>query len=164
MQNTLDKEQIYAEYAPKITRYIGCKLGDYSLVEDLVSIVFTKVYSHWEDFDSAKASISTWIYTIANNTLMDYYRTRKVSEEIPEDIVDESNPVDYDILTNEMLEALANALKLLPERERDLIVLHYYHNLTLKEVSQKLSMSYANVKIVHKKALDMLNNAMSDFK
>ena len=44
----------------------------------------------------------------------------------------------------------------LKERERDLILLHYYKGLTLKEVADKMGMSYINAKVIHKKALAAL--------
>lgn len=161
MSNTLDKDKIYRDYSQKVTRYVASKVGDYNQVEDLVSTIFVKVYSNWDKFDEEKASISTWIYTIANNTVLDYYRTRKVYDEMPEDIVDATEGLDEGLLREELLDSLAEALAVLPQRERDLIVLHYYHNLTLKTVAEKMNMSYANVKIVHKKAIAMLQNKMN---
>jgi len=158
MTGALNQEQIYIDYSPKVIRFVSSKVGDHNQVEDLVSQIFVKVYSNWDKFDAAKASISTWIYTIANNTVLDYYRTRRVFEEVPEEIVDDKKGLDESILNEEMLETLAFALENLPQRERDLVILHYYHNLTLKEIAQKLGMSYANVKIVHKKALDKMKN------
>ena len=55
-----------------------------------------------------------------------------------------------------MLDTLADALTTLKERERDLILLHYYKGLTLKEVADKMGMSYINAKVIHKKALSGL--------
>ena len=60
----------------------------------------------------------------------------------------------------ETLNELADALEKLPQRERDLIILHYYTGLTLKEVAVKMSMSYSNTKLVHNKALMLLRNRM----
>lgn len=58
-----------------------------------------------------------------------------------------------------MLEILATALEKLEKRERDIIVFHYYDGLTLKEVGEKLGISYAYVKILHNKALSELKEA-----
>ena len=56
-------------------------------------------------------------------------------------------------LNNEALDTLADALMSLKEKERDLIVLHYYENHTLKTVAEMMGMSYINAKVIHKKAL-----------
>ena len=74
---------------------------------------------------------------------------------MPLSLID-SQELDADIIKAEMLDQLADALESLADRERDLIILHYYSNLTLKEIAVKMRMSYANVKIIHKKALSKM--------
>ena len=61
----------------------------------------------------------------------------------------------------ETLNELASALEKLPERERDLIILHYYHNRQLKEIAVKMHMSYSNCKLVHNKALMKLRQYLT---
>ena len=74
---------------------------------------------------------------------------------MPPSLID-INELDSDVIQSETLEQLATALEQLTERERDLIIMHYYHDLTLKEIAVKMRMSYANAKIIHKKALDKM--------
>ena len=64
------------------------------------------------------------------------------------------------VSTDEPVPETEEALEKLPQRERDLIILHYYTGLTLKEVAVKMSMSYSNTKLVHNKALMLLRNRM----
>ena len=169
-QEKRNPEQIYLDYHDKVTRFVTAKVGDSNVIEDLVADIFVKVYRHLDRFDEQKASLSTWIYTISGNTVYDYYRTRKVYSELPPDSGEEGQVPEYlidrkeplaDTLKEEQLEELARALELLPQRERDLIILCYYHNLTLKVIAEKMGMSYANCKIVHKKALTHLRNQMN---
>ena len=61
-----------------------------------------------------------------------------------------------------MLEQLAEALESLDERSRDLIILHYYDGLTLKEIADRMQMSYPNAKVIHKKALRSLKAVLGD--
>lgn len=148
----MTSEEIFRNYHDRVEHFIFGKVCDKFLAEDLTSVTFLKVYEKLATFDESKASISTWIFTIANNTVIDYYRTNKVSEEIPEEIAADSN-LDETILQEEMLDELAEALGQLKERERDLLIMRYYYNMSLKDIALKLGMSYANVKIVHQKAL-----------
>ena len=141
-------EQIYLEYRDKICSYIRGKVENYHDAEDLTAQVFEKVYSKLDSFDETKASLSTWIYTIARNTVTDFYRTRRIHAGYDEAYELAAPEQDRDIL-----EELADALQTLKERERDLILLHYYKGLTLKEVADKMGMSYINAKVIHKKAL-----------
>ncbi len=160
MSEVLTYEQVYNEYHKKVMGYIRSKISNSYDAEDLLSTVFIKVFEKFETFDQSKASISTWVYTVARNTLIDYFRVRKVHEEISEeDIVEED--AYQGILDNETLEELAASLEKLPERERDLIILHYYKGLQLKEISIMMKMSYSNCKIVHNKALMRLRQYMT---
>lgn len=149
------KAELYADYHKKVLSYLNGKVNDMYLAEDLCAEVLLKVYEKLDSFDETKASISTWIFTITRNTLTDYFRTRRVFGEIPEDLCEESD-IEENYCNQEMLAMLADSLARLPERERDLIILHYYSGKTLKEVAESLDISYAYVKILHNKALAAL--------
>lgn len=149
----MTEEEVFKQYHDKIEYYIYGKVSDRYVAEDLTSIVFLKVCDKLSMYDESKASVATWIYTIANNTVIDYYRTNKTFDEIPEEIAN-ANEIDEQIINEEMLSELARALKRLPERERDLLILRYYDNMTLKDIAVKMEMSYANAKIVHAKAIN----------
>lgn len=163
-------ENIYQEYHQKVCRFVLKKVSDSEISEDLVSDIFLKIAANLNRYDAQKSALSTWIYTISSNTVLDYYRTRRIHSELPEEngengampqILVSTSPLDSNLLAEEALTELATALETLPQRSRDLIILHYYGNLTLKEVALKLGMSYANVKLVHKKALAELKEKLS---
>lgn len=156
------KEEIYKDYYDKVHRLIYSKVLDNTLADDLSEDVFVKIYSKLDSFDSTKASISTWIFRITQNTLIDYYRTRKVYSEVSEDIEDDSE-IEESVLNEEMLNALADALEKLDERDRNLVVLHYYSGLTLKEAALKLGMSYSNAKLVHNKSIVLLRQYLEEY-
>ena len=149
------KEQLYREYYGKVCGYIRSKINSAHDAEDIAADVFVKVFEKLDTFDDRKASISTWIYTITRNTLTDYYRTRRVWDEVPEMLADGFS-VEDEICNAEMLETLAKALERLDERERDIIVLHYYSGKTLKEIAGTMNISYAYVKVLQNKALGSL--------
>ena len=157
--NKLETEKIYTEYKEKVKRYISGKVKNSQDVEDLISSVFLKVYNNIESFDNLKSSISTWIYSITRNTVIDYFRTRKEFAPLAIDVTD-----DYDsyegIEYEEILSELAEALASLEQRQRDLIILHYYDGKTLKSIAADFGMSYINVKIIHKKALQLLKSKL----
>ncbi len=155
------RTEIYESYHTKVQNFIYSKVNDMYLAEDICSDVFIKVYEKYDRFDDSKSSLSTWIFTIARNTLIDYYRTRHVHEEVPEDMALDSN-VEEEVLNNEMLDGLATALEKLDERERDLIILHYYSGLKLNEIADKLDISYSYVKLLHKKALVELKSNLGE--
>lgn len=156
--NEQEKTKIYEDYSIKVRNFILSKVNDFNLAEDLTSDVFVKVYSKLDSFDDKKASLSTWIFTITRHTLIDYYRTRRVNEELPEDLTYEDDEEDS-ICNEENLNILKEGLKKLSEKERDLIILHYYSKETLKDIASKMNISYAYSKVLHAKALLKLKNS-----
>ena len=56
---------------------------------------------------------------------------------------------------------LADALEMLDIRLRDIIILHYYGGKSLKEIATAMNMSYPNIKILHKKALNQLKKMLA---
>ena len=156
----LQKEEIYVNYKSKVEGYISARISDKHDVEDVVSSVFVKVYHNIDDFDSKKASFSTWIYSITKNTVIDYFRTRKEYCQLDIDKLADysfSEFVDAELALTELAEALSR----LEVRQRDLIILHYYDGKTLKEVAAVFGVSYIYIKVLHKKTLQTLKKLLS---
>lgn len=151
----LSKDSIYTEYREKVMRYMLKKVQNPHDSEDLTSEVFLKVFKKLESFDESKASLSTWIYTVARNTVIDYYRTRRDTSELDENLTAAEN-ADTSLFRNETLEILANALEELDERSRNIVILHYYNGLTLKSIADSIGISYSHTKLLHNKALSEL--------
>lgn len=96
----------------------------------------------------------------------DFFRLRRVHEELDTDRQEAEGLQGRDLAEGlvlaEELERLSHALEKLHERERDLIILHYYKEYTLKQIAEMMGMSYGNAKVVHKKALKALEREMQD--
>ena len=73
---------------------------------------------------------------------------------------DESTGSDTEenLLNMETLDRLADALSRLGERERDIIILHYYGGKTLKDTANQMGVSYSYIKLLHSKALKTLRD------
>lgn len=160
MSDVERREAIYKEYHEKVLRYVSGKLSNHHDAEDLTSMVFVKVYQKLDTFDESKASLSTWIYTITKNTLVDWFRTQKSHLQLEESLPADGD-VEESLLQNETLEMLADALEVLSVRERDIIILHYYSGYTLKSIAEKMQISYTTAKVEHKAALNRLKAEMA---
>lgn len=159
MSGALQKEAVYAEYCEKVSRYISGKLTEKAEAEDLTSEVFLKIYEKIDSFDESRASLSTWVYTITRNTVIDYFRTRRTFGEVPEELSG-GETIEETLIHRDSLRELCGALRALDTRSRDLIILRYYQGMTLKEIAQRLGVSYSYVKILHNTALVGLRQQM----
>ncbi len=160
----MNVEEIYREYGDKIRGYIRSRVNNPEDAEDLHSEVFLKIQSRAEEYEQEKGAVSTWIYTITHNTVIDYYRTHKIMASLDQEEPGELTPpeliaegeIDTALLNRETLEELAEALKGLSPDEKDIVVYHYYHELTLQDISEKTGLSYGQVKLRHASALKKL--------
>ena len=154
-----DITQIYMEYRDRVMGYIYARLRSRADAEDLCQDVFEKVYAKLDRFDPEKASISTWIYSITRNSVIDFYRRSHPHDEINENIAT-GDSIDDDLLNDETLAELAVALEKLPEQLREIIVLRYYDGSPLTEIAKKMNLSYGAIKLRHTKALEMIRRSM----
>ena len=159
--NPSEIERIYTEYSGKVMGYIRSKVRSSADVEDLCSEVFEKVFRKITEYDKTKSALSTWIYTIARNTVIDFYRKFKPGEELDENLSDGAE-LDEKMLSTETLGELAKALQKLPEQMREIIVLRYYDGMALTEIAEQIGMSYGAVKLRHQNALLRLRQEMEE--
>ncbi len=154
-----DFEEIYRKYSEKVAAYVRSRISSAAEAEDLVSEIFEKILRRMDSYDPAKAAVSTWVYTVARNTLTDHFRTSHVPVELPEEVVQEADPLD-DIYRRETLSELGSALLKLSEEQRELILLCYYKGYKPTDISRMMDMSYGRTKILHNKALESLRKLM----
>ncbi len=152
---SLDVGKIYADYHGKVMRYIMTRVQRLAEADDLCEDVFEKVLKKIDDFDETKASVSTWIFTITRNTLIDHFRKFRPSEEIDEGMPSDMS-VEEPMLEKETLDELADALNKLDQEQRDIIVMLYYDQKPMTEIARLMNLSYGVVKLRHQKALLML--------
>ncbi len=162
MGNVLSNEEIYTKYKDKVLGYIRNHVNSPEDAEDLCSDVFIKIYSKIDTFDETKASLSTWIYAMTSNTVIDFYRTNHIHSEIPEDLAEDKSLIEDEVLNSESLEELAKALRALPQEQMDIIVLRYYKGYTLQEVAEKMNLSYGVTKLRHREALGRLKDLLGE--
>ena len=157
---TVDLDQIYTAYSGKVMGYIRARIRSSAEAEDLHSEVFEKILKKIGEFDPSKASLNTWIFTITRNTVIDYFRRSKPSEELDENLSDNIE-LDEDLLNSETLDELAAALKSLPPQMMQIIVLRYYDGKPLTEIAELMHLSYGAVKLRHQNAVLMLRESLS---
>lgn len=157
---------LYDEFMPRIYRYLFCRLGNRPLTEDLTSTVFEKAAANYGAFNRRRASFYTWVFAIARNTLIDYYRANGDKESCSLDAADELP--SKDLVPQEIIERdednkrLHLRLSVLPEIDREIIQLKYGARFTNREIAKLLGMSESNVGTRHERALKKLRVALEE--
>ena len=152
--------RLYMEYRDRVLAYIRARVRLQEDAEDLCEEVFEKAFRVSDRYDAQRSAPGTWLYVITRNTVIDYFRRVRPTEELPEDLSDGALTEDG-VIQAELLNALAAALENLPRELTDIIVLRYYDSLPLTEIAAKLGMSYGAVKLRHQKALLVLRTLLT---
>ena len=165
MNNADVMEKIYLEYREKVFRYVRGKVRNLADAEDVTSEIFWRVQTALDSYNEEKATLSTWIYTITHNTVCNYYREQsRCALSLDENALcsDTDDGVMAEIENEILKENLAIALETLSEREQDVIVLYYYHEIPLRDIAIKMGITYTNAKFIKHQAISKLKLAMKN--
>ncbi len=120
--------------------FIKLTNGNKSLADDLAQDVFIRAYKYLHTFH-ATASFSTWLYRISYNVFIDYAKSIKTTDTIEgyDTISDSNSDISAEI-------DLQNALKVLKENEKIVILLHYDKGYSHNEIAKIIDMPLGSVK------------------
>ena len=134
------------------------------VAEELVQETFLAAWQHIEQLRRAKA-INCWLYRIASNVSSRYWRKNKNNKAVNIDeiysIPDQNN--NYEQLEDrEQLNRLTNAIRLLPVKLRQAVVLHYMQHLTIAEAAEAAAVRQGTFKSRLHRALKALRKQMTE--
>lgn len=152
--NTELYSELMRRYQRKILAFIYHMLKSAHMelmAEDLCSETFYKAFRSLHSFREVDASFSTWLYTIARNTVLSELRKQRAAsvplEEsgfvpvAPSDVAPEQA-----ILRSERVELVREAINNLPEKQRSALILREYDQLDYQEIANVLGQSVSAVK------------------
>lgn len=159
-----DKEafgELYDIFLDSIYRFVFFKVSSVQLAEDITADIFLKALNKINTYNKKKdSSFSAWIFKIARNTVIDYYRTKKDLHEIPEDLKDESalsdssRKVEQDLDRKRLLEAL----KKLPDNQAQAIALKYLSDMSNADIAVILDKTEGAIRIMQSRGIQALKN------
>ncbi|MGE5544517.1 MAG: RNA polymerase sigma factor, partial [Bacillota bacterium] len=144
-------ERMYEDYFPKVYNFIFYRLLHKQDTEDLVSEVFLKVARNIFSYNPQKAKFNTWIFTIARNTLTDYFRRRQRT--VPLDECDaELTRIDYaeqyEAIEDDERRMVYQALMRLDSSSRQVLALKYFGELSNREISKLTGINESTVSTI----------------
>ena len=149
----MDFDNIYEEYFDRVYYKVLSVVKNDDDAEDICQETFIIVYKNLSKFRE-ESNIYTWIYRIAINKTYDFFKKRKLEFEINDEVL--SLPEDINFDTKVILE---EKLKLISEKEREIVILKDIYGYKLKEIAEIKNMNLSTVKSVYYKALkDMGGN------
>ena len=145
--------ELFRHFAPLLKSFALSTSGMSSnaLAEELVQEVMLKIWNRAATFDAAKASATTWIYTLARNCRIDLLRRKfRVQEEVDVDELWDfgTDPEElHDELYQKRIEVeIRESLRALPIEQRQIIAKVYMEGKSHSEVAEELSLPLGTVK------------------
>ena len=163
-------ELLFKKFKPMVFNFFNKALfSDGETSKDLMIEVFMKVHINIDSYSAEKAALSTWIYKISKNVLIDHFRSRANNETLSIDsLFDNAKNNDSDanvppfqiadnnandsselLIREERVLELLNALnKLKREDYRKALTLFYFEEKSYKEISDEMNISNSSLKVL----------------
>lgn len=154
---------LYSHYLDEIFRFVYFKISDEQIAEDITEETFIRTWNSLSKIykkDGKVDNFRAWLYRVANNLVIDYYRKKKPllnldrtwtkKQPLPEDIV----------LKEELTNQLVRLIKKLDPLHQEIIVLRLVNDLSHKEVAEIMNISEGNSRVLLYRALKELKSAL----
>ncbi|MDA1316730.1 MAG: RNA polymerase sigma factor [bacterium] len=136
--------KLYHSYHDMVHDFIAKRISQTPIVEEVTQDVFISVLERLRDF-RFQCSIKTFIYTIARNKVVDYYRKKKIKNilfsRLPSFVVESLSPVfmEDEIEKKELQQKLINTFAKLPHDYELVLRLKYIEEQSVKDIAAKLT-------------------------
>jgi RNA polymerase sigma-70 factor (ECF subfamily) len=154
---------LFAHFAPRLKAFflrLGLPSG---VAEDLAQDTMLAVWNKAQMFDPARASASTWIFTIARNLRIDMLRRERDPKELAEAIEAAAEPMPSDhVLTVERETRIRAALEQLPNEQATVIRLSFFEDRPQSEIAAALAIPLGTVKSRVRLAMNRLRALVED--
>jgi len=158
-------DSFYEKYAQIIFNVCVRILRDESEAEDIMQEIFVQIWREAERFDSSRASVKTWLFTIARSRSLDRYRSRKTMQSRLQDAGEEDlqQIASAENLqgTSVMQQYIGGVLNQLSKEQRSVLELSYYEGLTQEEIAERLGEPLGTIKSRIRSALIKLRSLLS---
>ncbi len=160
--------KLYDRYISQIYRFVFFKVNNIPEAEDITQQVFLKT---WQNIRSYKfkrgARFSSWLYSIARNSVIDYYRTSKKHTDI-EDVKYDSRfttspKFDEKLDRDKKVKQVEKSLSVLTEDERDVVIMKFVEEFSNKEIEETLGKSQGTIRVIQYRALKKLKSYFKNY-
>ena len=157
--------RIYDGYVERIYRFVFFRVDDQQTAEDITSQVFLKAWSNLDRFEFTRTPYIAWLYTIAHNTVIDHYRTRKVTTALED--VQLSQPDDAEAVENQIdltveMKTIKTAMQSLTGDQHQVLHLRFIEGMSNTEIAQQLGKREGAIRALQMRGLQSLAKQLAE--
>ncbi|TNF24352.1 MAG: RNA polymerase sigma factor [Deltaproteobacteria bacterium] len=154
-------EAIFQRYAKRLHGLFMRQVGSREAAGDLVQQTFLHFHRARADFKGGR-KVRPWLYTIALNVRREHHRKKGRKPEVAHDPVVHGEPTVGPSTSTRTDRLVRRALAELSEQQREVIVLHYYEDLSFPEIADLLGASVSAVKVRAHRGYERLREMLGD--
>lgn len=142
-------QDLFLHFAPRVKAFTLRQGADAQMAEEIVQETMVKVWRKAGQFDPAKASASTWIFTIARNLRIDMLRRAARPEPDADDpffVPDPAPPAHETMSRDQEATRLHDALSGLPPEQQEVLRLAFFEDKPHTQVAEELGIPLGTVK------------------
>lgn len=163
-QSSEDIEQIVSLYESRLLRYVTRLTGNPSVAEDIVQNTFIKLAAYWKEELKDSGSLSVWLHRVAHNESVDWVKRevkrddlhKRYHEQIGEHFFPSESQGGASVLGSTAV-VLEEALNTLTDRERNIVILKIYEEMSYKEIAEIMGLTESNVGFILHGAIKKLS-------
>jgi RNA polymerase sigma-70 factor (ECF subfamily) len=161
----LDREafgQIYDHFSEKLYKFIYFRVGHKEIAEDILADTFVKAWTRIQQVNSPKA-FTGWLYKIAKNNIIDYYRVKKITidlNEVVDVLEDLASPIDEVNLIIEQ-RIVIELIESLPSDQQEVIRYKFFEELENIEIAHIMDKSEGSIRVIQHRAVNKLKELLN---
>ena len=152
---------LYDKYIELIYNFIYYKTHHREITEDLTSITFTKALENLDKFKNKKGGFKPYLYRIARNNIIDYYRTKKIDLNIDDAWdIDSGQDIKIDTDIKLKVETVKKYLQKLTTDQRDIVIMRVWQQMSYSEIADIMGKTNSSCKMAFSRAISTLRKEM----
>ncbi len=166
----LSSEKVWKDFSSSLRVFIGRRVSNSSNVEDILQDIFVKIHKSISSIED-ETKLRSWVYQIARNTIIDYYRKNKIKTEeltadhfqacIEEDrYLENQSEALVENPNQEIASGLMNMIEQLPEKYSHALLLVEFEGVSQKELADRLGISVSGAKSRVQRGRQMLRDIL----
>ncbi len=153
-------EEIWRKYHSDLLVFIRKRVNEKVAAEDILQDVFIRIHSRIETLEN-RSKLESWLYQITRNAIIDFYRSRKLMEELPEWLA-QPQASREEVNRQELSSCLAPMIQQLPEKYRQAVQFSEIEGKTQKEIAEIESISVSGAKSRVQRGRALLKTMLHD--
>lgn len=157
--------EIYESYIVPIFRFIYFRVRSRADAEDLTQNVFLKAWNSLDDYKQNENPFSSWLYAIARNTVIDFWRKKKewsIGDLRESGLKDDGRPLEELIDEQQDLMTIKKIMELLNEEQQEVMILKFIEGLSGREISKIMDKKEDAVRQLQSRAIKTLKSYLKE--